>query len=117
MKQLTHLVAQIRSLENLIIGISCPLISFQDASDFTNVVMLHKDILLRFGLLGDFRSFDDPVSELVPNLRLDDLDITYNGNWNSSPKGVYMSRRCYGIWQGVRSFRVSYSRITFGRAK
>lgn len=65
---LTHLVAQVRDLENLIIGIPFYLDSLHQAvTDFTRTVMLHKNTLRQFKIIMPLHKYNGAIRALKGN--------------------------------------------------
>lgn len=65
---LTHLVAQVRDLENLIIGIPFYLDSLHQAmTDFTRTVMLHKNTLHQFKIIMPLHKYNGAIRALKGN--------------------------------------------------
>lgn len=83
---LTHLLAQVKGLKKLVIGVSHGLFTNDQAiTNFTRAIMLHKDTLRLFELIGQFRAYTT-LSQIFPNLRLENLPHSYYGAWSSSPQ-------------------------------
>ncbi len=83
---LTHLLAQVKGLKKLIIGISDPvIINDQAITDFSSAVMLHKGTLGLFEIIGQIRGYTT-LSQIFPTLRLENLPNFYCGAWTLSPK-------------------------------
>ena len=67
-EQLTHLVAQVRDLETLIIGIPFDLDPLDQAmTDFTSTVILHENTLRQFKIIMPLHQYDGAVSALKGN--------------------------------------------------
>lgn len=65
---LTHLVAQVRDLENLIIGIPFDLDPLDQAmTDFTRTVMLHKNTLRQFKIIMPLHKYNGAIRALKGN--------------------------------------------------
>lgn len=82
---LTHLLGQVKGLKKLVIGVSHGVFTNDQAiADFTSAVMLHKDTLTLFELIGQFRGYTT-LSQIFPTLRLEYLPNFSYGAWSKSP--------------------------------
>lgn len=79
---LTHLLAQIRGLKKLVIGVLGPvLIDDQGKTDFTNALMLHRDTLRLFKIVGPIQGITT-LSQIFPNFNLEHLHNFFSGAWS-----------------------------------
>lgn len=80
----THLLAQVKGLKKLVIGVSYTAsINDQAITDFTGAVMLHKDTLGLFEIIAPIRGYTT-LFQIFPRLRLENLPNFYTGVWRSS---------------------------------
>lgn len=84
---LSHLLTQVRNLKNLFIRVrpSLFLSDYQAGTDFTSAVMLHKDTLSLFEIIGQTQGYTK-LSQLFPRLHLEKLPIFYYGAWSVFPQ-------------------------------
>lgn len=90
---LSHLLTQFRKLKKLIIKTkpSAFLPDYQAGTDFISAVMLHKDTLRLFEIIGRDQGF--PIlSQLFPRLHLEKLPNFYYGAWSLLPESHTMIR-------------------------
>lgn len=83
---LTHLLAQVKGLKKLVVGVSDGVFTNDQAvRDFTSAIMLHKDTLRLFELIGQYQAYTT-LPQIFPTLRLQNLPHSYNGAWSTSPQ-------------------------------
>lgn len=84
---LSHLLTQVRNLKNLVIRIrpSLFLSDYQAGTDFISAVMLHKDTLSLFEIIGQTQGYTI-LSQLFPRLHLENLPNFYYGAWSVFPQ-------------------------------
>lgn len=84
---LTHLLTQVRNLKNLVIRIrpSSFISDYQAGTDFITAVMLHKDTLSLFEIIGRTKGYTK-LSQLFSRLHLENLPNFFYGAWSVFPQ-------------------------------